>query len=118
MFKTIPNYPDYLINELGDVYSLKFNKIKLMKPTVTTCSTLKYLSIHLSNENSKRPFKIHWLVWEAFVGPRPKKGSGFVIDHIDRNPMNNCLSNLRMVSLSENQFNSNRCDRAKDKGSK
>jgi len=114
MFKTIPNYPDYMINELGDVYSMKFGKIKKLKPTYTTCSTIKYNSIQLANDDGKKTFKIHWLVWEAFVGQRPKKGSGLVIDHIDRNPMNNKLSNLRVITHSENQINSARCDRAKE----
>ena len=111
MFKSIPGYPDYLINDNGDVYSLKFNKIKLMKPTYTTCNGLKYLSIQLMNSKERKTFKIHWLVWTAFVGPRPERGSGLVIDHIDRDPMNNKLSNLRVVTLSENQYNSARCDK-------
>ncbi len=49
-------------------------------------------------------------------GPIP---DGFVVDHIDRNPSNNKLDNLRLVSSSVN--NINKCskgvsyDKARDK---
>ena len=44
----------------------------------------------------------HSLVAEAFIGPRPK---GKFIDHIDRNPKNNRVSNLRYVTPSVNSHN-------------
>lgn len=47
----------------------------------------------------------HCLVWEAFNGPIPK---GSVIDYIDGNRLNNRLSNLRLVSQSENMVNAYR----------
>lgn len=45
---------------------------------------------------------VHRLMWEAAYGPIPKS---FVIDHIDHNPENNRLSNLRLVSRSDNSTN-------------
>lgn len=45
---------------------------------------------------------VHKLVAECFIGPRP---NGFVIDHIDRNKLNNSVSNLRYVSVSTNTAN-------------
>jgi len=39
---------------------------------------------------------------EHFVGPRPE---GLVIDHIDRDRLNNIVSNLRYVTQKENMFN-------------
>ena len=52
---------------------------------------------------------IHRLVAEHFIpNPNHKK----VVDHIDRNPLNHSLDNLRWVSYSENSLNSKRCDRA------
>lgn len=47
--------------------------------------------------------KVHQLVYDAFIGPIPE---GMVIDHIDRNKLNNDVSNLRAVTQSENQHNS------------
>ena len=42
------------------------------------------------------------LVAKCFIGERPE---GYDIDHIDRNPLNNNVSNLRYVTHKENCFN-------------
>lgn len=47
-------------------------------------------------------YTVHCLIWEAFNGPIPQ---GMVIDHIDSNRANNELSNLRMITQSENMKN-------------
>lgn len=47
--------------------------------------------------------KVHQLVLEAFVGPRPE---GFVGCHWDDDPSNNRLENLRWDTESANRFDS------------
>ena len=42
---------------------------------------------------------IHRLVWEAFNGEIP---AGLQVDHVDGDKSNNALSNLRLVTASEN----------------
>jgi len=42
---------------------------------------------------------VHRWVWKAFVGEIPL---GFVIDHIDNNKKNNHLSNLQLLSRTDN----------------
>lgn len=54
-----------------------------------------------------RHHTVHSLVCETFIGPRPE---GMDIDHVDRNPKNNDLDNLRYVSRSDNLRNCDRCD--------
>ena len=46
-------------------------------------------------------YSIHRLVYETFNGPIPE---GLKIDHIDGNRTNNALSNLRLVTQSENMY--------------
>lgn len=46
--------------------------------------------------------RVHQLVAKAFLGERPE---GYVLDHIDRNRANNHYTNLRYVSLSEQNKN-------------
>lgn len=46
--------------------------------------------------------RLNRLVYELFVGKIPE---GYVIDHIDTNPSNNRLDNLRAVTPKENQNN-------------
>lgn len=53
----------------------------------------------------KKPYYVHRLVAETFI-PNPENKP--CVDHIDRNPANNHVDNLRWVTYSENNYNSNR----------
>ncbi len=46
----------------------------------------------------------HRLIWIYHNGGIPED---LEIDHIDRDKSNNCLGNLRLVTKSQNQFNTN-----------
>jgi len=60
----------------------------------------RYLILNMSKEGKKKTRRIHQLVFESFNGRYDRKN--FVIDHIDNNPHNNNLTNLRLVSHREN----------------
>lgn len=90
--KQFRNSP-YYCSEDGDIYNLEKN-IK-MKPEHSG----KYFRFQGAYNLNHKKFLIHRAVWEAFNGPIP---DGMDIDHIDNNPHNNALSNLQMVSHSEN----------------
>lgn len=53
---------------------------------------------------NKKQYYLHRLLWEAFIGEIPE---GYEIDHIDGNPSNNVLQNLRIVTHKENMNNPN-----------
>lgn len=95
----IPGYgKKYLINTLGEVYSNPKNRF--LKPTL---SVKGYYVLTLS----KKIRYLHQLVAETFLDASYKSKNLFV-DHIDRNPKNNSLHNLRLVTKSENGLNVDR----------
>jgi hypothetical protein len=51
---------------------------------------------------NKRYMMLHRVVWEMLRGPIP---IGMMIDHIDRNKINNRIENLRLVTPRENAIN-------------
>ena len=46
--------------------------------------------------------KVHRLIWELFNGKIP---NGYVVDHLDGNPINNSINNLALKTRAENTRN-------------
>ena len=59
----------------------------------------KYLCVNLCRDGVCRMHRVHRLVLEAFVGPRP---DGAIGCHWDDNPANNHIENLRWGTTSDN----------------
>lgn len=87
----------YQASNLGRIKSLRRNKI--LSPR--KCR-LSYLSVALCRDGSFNNKRIHRLVYEAFVG---RIQNGKEIDHINRKPWDNRLTNLRLVTHKENMNN-------------
>ncbi len=47
-------------------------------------------------------YRVHRLVWEYFNGPIP---DGYEIDHVNGNPADNRIENLRLATRSQNGMN-------------
>lgn len=85
---------------------------------VRNVKSKKQLKIRLDKHHSKegyyrvwikdKPYMIHSLVAECWLGDRPDR---MEIDHIDRNTHNNHYSNLRYVTHSEQMKNRKMSDR-------
>ena len=60
------------------------------------------LQIYRSIRLNKRHYLEHRLAWRIVYGDIP---SGMQIDHINRNPSDNRISNLRLVTQSANNMN-------------
>lgn len=78
-------------------------KEKLLKPSLVGTYT-KYKYVVLANNNYRKKFLVHRLVYETFYG---KIQDGYTVDHIDKNPLNNCLSNLQCITQQENIIRAN-----------
>lgn len=102
VIKPIPGYPGYHISNLGKVFIWKYDKLveKEARPNGRKNSTgHDYYSICLWRKNKKKKFGLHNLVAKVFLGEIPE---GYVVDHIDGNPEHNYITNLEIVTISEN----------------
>ena len=58
-----------------------------------------YLQVRLWRNGCRRTVRIHRMVAEAFLGPRP---TGLTVNHKDGDKINNCVGNLEYVTSGEN----------------
>ena len=95
---------DFLEN--GENYSidLSTNTIynKRNKPLSPCKKKNGYFLINLCKNGKRKYYYFHRIVYEAHFGKIP---DNLVVDHIDRNPLNNDISNLRLVPKSINNMN-------------
>ena len=98
--KTIKDYEGLYSLDLNnnEVYG-HYRKHYLKKRIKKLC----YYEIKLSKNNKPKIFQLHRLVYEAHYGNIPE---GLFIDHIDNNPQNNNIENLRLATNQQNSFNS------------
>lgn len=75
------------------------------KELMGTADRQGYKSVLLYYAGSRRRFKLHRLICEAFNGPAPE---GSDCAHADGNPGNNAASNLRWATRSENMLDASK----------
>ena len=97
-FVDVLNYEGlYQINKLGQLYSYKFKK--LLK---TSIDGKGYESVGLYKDGTRKNCRLHRLIALQFI---PNPNNLPQIDHIDRNKVNNEISNLRWVNNTTNARN-------------
>lgn len=96
-WRPIKGYERYEISNQGEVKNSKTNRI-LKKD-----SSRKYYEVALSKNGKVKKFSIHRLVAEMFI-PNPENKPQ--VNHKDGNKLNNNVSNLEWVTISENILHS------------
>ena len=99
-FLPVENNENYYISNHGNIKNNKTNRI--LKPGN---NTFGYKRISLSKNGKYKTFKIHRLVGKTFLENPENKPS---IDHIDNNPTNNNVKNLRWATQKDNCANTNK----------
>jgi hypothetical protein len=95
-FQDINDFSNYMINENGEIYSKIRNKL------LKISTDKKYKTITLRKNNKAYTKKIHRLLGIQYL---PNPNNFPCVDHINRDKLDNSLSNLRWVSYSINSKN-------------
>lgn len=92
-------FENYYITNNGDIAIIHFTKSGDLKKFLLLKHDVAKSGYHRIEILNKK-YLVHRLVFEYF-GNEPLDGN-MVIDHIDRNPNNNSINNLRQVTQKEN----------------
>lgn len=103
----VNGFPNTEVSDLGRVRSLFRGSLK-MRSLFTRPDG--YVTLQLQNKQERRNYRVHVLVMEAFVGPKPP---GLDVNHKDGDKGNNRLSNLEYITRSENHRHAFRLGLAK-----
>jgi len=98
IWKTIKDYPDYQVSNLGRVKSFKKNKELIMSPQKNVYG---YLTIRLSLNGKTKTKLVHKLVSIAFLNHKPD-GLKLVVNHKNFIRNDNRVENLEIITQREN----------------
>ena len=94
--KKIQNYEDYAVDSNGNVYSLKYGKVRKLKSGLNSTG---YLTVSLCKNNKVKTFKVHRIIADAFISNPEAKPQ---VNHINGVKTDNRASNLEWCTSKEN----------------
>lgn len=102
----------YQVSNFGNIKSLKryvkgkvenrLQKEKILSKRLVGAKGNQYYAVTLCNNKDRKQFKVSVLVAMVFLNHTPNGYVGFIVDHIDNNPLNNNLNNLQVITKREN----------------
>jgi len=99
-WKSIPDYENYQVSNLGNVKNLNFNNEK-RESHLKYRLNKGYKIVSLCRLGKQKIFKIHQLVAMAFLGHKPC-GMKIVVNHINLIRTDNHVENLELITNREN----------------
>lgn len=120
VWKSVPGWEGfYEVSDWGNVRSVdrkivnpKGSEIFYPGKPIIKVKRGNYYAVTLNKKMFSRNFRVHRLVAMAFID-KEIENKKLVVDHKDRNPINNRLDNLRIVSYRQNNLNKGLCKRNK-----
>lgn len=103
IWKPVVGFEGYEVSTLGRVRSFRNRHGRRAEPRLLKPGAMSkgYLLVVLRDGENSHSRCVHRLVLEAFIGPRPP---GVEARHVnDRDPNNNCLSNLVWGTSKQNE---------------
>ena len=99
-FYPIPNIEKYYISKCGKVLSTNRKKLIIMKSTISNFNGYELVALHKNKKSITK--SMHRLMAMTFLEDYTEN---LYVDHKDNVKTNNNLSNLRMVTASDNNKN-------------
>lgn len=96
-WKPIAGFPHYLVSDLGHIVSARRGQVRELRGSHTGSGYRKVVLVAPDGTSHAR--KVHHLVAEAFLGPRPV---GMQVRHLNDVKTENAAANLAYGSRSDN----------------
>jgi hypothetical protein len=95
-WKKINDYPNYSVSNKGNVRNDKTTRI------LNLSINGKGYNVVCLYRKGRHTLNVHMIEAIAFLNHNPIGHTGLIVDHKDKNPLNNNLKNLQLISQREN----------------
>lgn len=111
-WKPLEGFSNYLFSDMGNIKRISDGRIE----STTLSGVPQYYYVHLVPDGGKRSlYRLHRLIAMAWI-PKPDDPKMNMVDHINRDKLDNRVENLRWVCRSGNQKNTDKAYFAMYKG--